>query len=273
MIGKLTTVRLLGLELADVDARGAAGWLARRPADAPFAYVVTPNADHLVRLGRRPDLAPLYDRAMLRTLDSRVVQRLCRWLGLAAPAVVTGSDLTEAILTTRLDRGERVTIIGLRAAHLPALIAHCGIAPPAHFDPPMGFEHDPAAMREATEFVLAHPARFVFLAVGSPRQEKLAAAIQATGRANGTGLCIGASLEFLAGVSVRAPGWMRRAGLEWLHRLAGDPRRLARRYFLDCPALLPMLLRERMAPGRRARISVRSLAKALPRWAASLRRR
>ena len=72
--------------------------------------------------------------------------------------------------------------------------------------------------------MLAHPARFVFLAVGSPRQERLAAAIAATGQATGTGLCIGASLDFLAGVQRRAPSWLQRAGLEWLHRLRRRPR-------------------------------------------------
>ena len=123
-----------------------------------------------------------------------------------------------------------------RRAGCRSLVARCGLAPPAHYDPPHGFERDPAALRTTVEFVLAHPARFVFLAVGSPRQEMLAAAIQATGRATGIGLCIGASLEFIAGAQPRAPVWMQRAGLEWLHRLGRDPRRLARRYLIDCPA-------------------------------------
>ncbi len=102
-------------------------------------------------------------------------------------------------------------------------------------------------MRDAVDFVLAHPSRFVFLAVGSPRQEMLADAIRATGQATGLGLCIGASLEFLAGASRRAPRWMQRAGLEWLHRLGSDPRRLARRYLVEDPPIFRLLLRERLA--------------------------
>jgi exopolysaccharide biosynthesis WecB/TagA/CpsF family protein len=86
--------------------------------------------------------------------------------------------------------------------------------------------------------------------VGSPRQEILAAAIAATGRARGIGLCVGASLEFLVGAKPRAPVWMRRAGLEWLHRLAGDPAGLGRRYLRDCPAIVPLLLSERFGSSR-----------------------
>jgi exopolysaccharide biosynthesis WecB/TagA/CpsF family protein len=241
---------LLGLEFADLDAAAAAAWLAARPAEAPFGYVVTPNADHLVRLMRDPELAKIYRNACLRLLDSRVVAGVAAALRLPAPRVAPGSDMTARLLTQHLRPGERVTIVGLRPAWLPLLVARCGLAAPAHHDPPMGFVADPVALAEAVAFVLAHPARFVFLAVGSPQQEMLAAAIAATGRATGTGLCIGASLEFLAGVARRAPGWMQRCGLEWLFRLGGEPRRLARRYLVDSPAILPLLLCARFGRSR-----------------------
>jgi N-acetylglucosaminyldiphosphoundecaprenol N-acetyl-beta-D-mannosaminyltransferase len=240
------TVRLLGLEFADLDADAAAECLARRAAGEPFGYVTTPNADHLARLGRRPELLPLYQDAMLRLLDSRVIAGWARIVGLMTPRVAPGSDLTARLLMRHVVAGERITIVGLAAQWLPALVARCDIVEPAHYDPPRGFECDAAAMQTAVDFVLAHPARFVFLAVGAPRQEMLAAAIRATGRATGVGLCIGASLEFVVGAQRRAPLWMQHAGLEWLHRLARDPRRLARRYLIDSPAIVPLLLRERL---------------------------
>jgi N-acetylglucosaminyldiphosphoundecaprenol N-acetyl-beta-D-mannosaminyltransferase len=244
-------VRLLGLKFADLDAEAAAVLLTRRAATEPFGYVTTPNADHLVRLHRQRDLLPLYQNALLRLLDSRVVASAARLSGLAVPHVAPGSDLTALLLTRHLAAGEQVTIVGLAARWVPKLMARCGIAAPAHYDPPWGFERDPAAMRAAVEFVLSHPARFVFLAVGSPRQEMLAAAIRATGQARGVGLCIGASLEFIAGAHRRAPLWMQHAGLEWLHRLSRDPLHLARRYLIESPSIFPLLLSERRASHHR----------------------
>lgn len=232
---------LLGLRFADLDAQAAAAVIAERPAGAPFGYVVTPNADHLVRLSRYPDLLPLYGHAWLRLLDSRVVARLAWVLGSRPPCVATGSDVTAHLLRP----GERITVVGLDPAHVPALIARCGLAAVAHHDPPMGFERDPVAFRAAVEFVVANPARYVFLAVGSPRQERLAAAIAATGRATGTGLCIGAALEFIVGAKRRAPRWVQLAGLEWLARLAAEPWRLWRRYLVDCPVVVRLLWRGR----------------------------
>jgi len=242
----LRTRRLLGLEFAEMDVTASAEWISRRSPDAPFGYVVTPNADHLVRLSRDASLLPLYQGAMLRLLDSRVVARAALAIGLQPPLVTTGSDLTGLLLSKHLAAEERVTIIGLRAGHLADLVERTGIAPPAHYDPPMGFDRNPDEMRRAVQFVLDHPARLVFLAVGSPRQERLAAAIVATGEAHGTGLCIGASLEFLAGAVKRAPGFMQRFGIEWLHRMLSDPRRLLRRYLIDNPPIFWLLLRERL---------------------------
>lgn len=240
------TVPLFGLSFADMDAAAAAAAIDARPKEAPFAYVVTPNADHVVRLSRDPALLAIYRGAWLRLLDSRVISILGRRIRARVPEVASGSDVTAALITRYVRPDERITIIGMKPEWLPPLMAHHGLTRPFHYDPPMGFDRDPRAVAAAVAFVLEHPARLVFLAVGSPRQEHLAAAIAATGRATGTGLCIGASLAFLAGVERRAPVWMRRRGLEWAFRLANDPVRLARRYLLDSPRVLPMLLRERM---------------------------
>lgn len=243
-------VRLLGLDFADLDVTEAAARIAARPAEAPFGYVVTPNADHLVRIAREPRLRALYRGASLCLLDSRVVRRAARTLALPAPRVATGSDLTARLLRHHVLPDERITLIGLDRRHVPALVAACDIATPWHYNPPMGFERNPRELRRTVDFVLSHPARFTFFAVGSPRQERLAAAIAATGRATGTGLCVGASIEFLAGVQHRAPSWLQQAGLEWLHRLATDPARLGRRYLLDNPPIFALLLRERLGLGR-----------------------
>lgn len=241
------TVRLLGLDYADMDVAEAASHIAARPPGAAFAYVVTPNADHLARLAREPALAPLYRGAELRLLDSRVVRRAARLLGLAAPRACPGSDLTKRLLDVHLGPDDRVTVVGMTATELSRL-GLLGRA--AHHVPRRGFERNAEELAAAARFVADHPARFVFLAVGSPRQEILAGAIARTGRATGVGLCVGAALAFAADTQSRAPRWMRAGGLEWLHRLVLDPRRLARRYAVDSPPVFLQLVRARLSAGK-----------------------
>jgi N-acetylglucosaminyldiphosphoundecaprenol N-acetyl-beta-D-mannosaminyltransferase len=242
--------RLLDLDFADLPLQGVLALLAARPAEAPFGYVVTPNADHLVRLARGPVLRPLYDAAMLRLLDSRVVARLAGVMGLAAPAVVPGSDLTAALMAS-LPPEEPVTVLGLAPAALERLASRTGLRHIAHHNPPMGFEHDPAAFEAAVRFIEENPARYSFLAVGSPRQERVALAVAERGRGRGVGLCIGASLLFLTGEERRAPLPVQRAGMEWAWRLVQDPKRLARRYLVDSPAIIALLRQE----AKRSRLS------------------
>lgn len=234
----------LRVRLDAVSLDGAMGLVAGRDPTAPFAYVVTPNADHVLRLegaeGRA--LRPAYEAAWLSLCDSRILRFLLCLRGYR-PSVVPGSDLVVALFERVIRPETPVTLIGGTAEVASRLRARFGLAALAHHEPPMGFEADPAAVEACVRFVLDHPARFVLLCVGSPRQERLAARLAATGQARGVGLCVGAAVEFVAGVKRRAPVWMQRAHLEWLHRLVSEPKRLWRRYLAQAPALLRLTWR------------------------------
>src|ERR1700743_1406746 len=108
-----SAVHLLGLDFADASIASIAAHIAERPTYAPFGYIVTPNADHFVRLHQHPDLLPLYEHAMVRLLDSRVVAKAAQTFGLATPQVAPGSDLTALLLDRYLSPAESITVIGL----------------------------------------------------------------------------------------------------------------------------------------------------------------
>jgi hypothetical protein len=57
-------------------------------------------------------------------------------------------------------------------------------------------------------------------------------------------MCVGAAIDFLAGNKRRAPVWMQQWGLEWLHRVASEPRRLLGRYLRDAWRFPPIVWRE-----------------------------
>ncbi len=246
-LGHEVPVDLLGVAFDDVVIDQALARLLARLPGQPFAYVVTPNADHLARLARSASLRQIYQAAWMRLLDSQVIAHLCRGMGLTAPPVVTGAALTARLLAA-LEADQHtpapVAVIGLAAAHLPKLQSAYPHIEFLHHAPPMGLLQDLEAFVAARDFAVASRARFTLLALGSPLQEILAAAI-ADQAAVGVGLCIGAALEFCAGVSQRAPDWMQQAGLEWLHRLGQEPRRLLRRYLWDDPAVLWALMKTR----------------------------
>ena len=243
--------RLLSTRFDDLDLEAVLALLQARDPAAPFAYVVTPNADHFLRLERSgPELKRIYDAAWLSVCDSRVLRVLAARRGIRLK-LAAGSDLAVQLFARAIHPETPVTLIGGTPAVAADLRARFGLRQLVHHNPPMGFIHDPAEVARCVDVVAAHPAAYVFLCVGSPRQEELAAAIAASGRATGIGLCLGAALEFVTGEKRRAPAWMQRMNLEWLHRLGSEPRRLWRRYLLEAPRLLWTMRRvKRQQPGR-----------------------
>lgn len=208
-----------------------------RDPDAPFAYVVTPNVDHIVRLQRsRSDLWPAYRGAWMTLCDSRILARLANRSGFPLP-VLPGSDLTVRMIKTVIGRDDRIAVIGGSEACVAALSDRYGLRAVAHHEPPMGFINDPSAVERAARFAINARARYHFFAVGSPQQEMLAYRIARMGGANGIGFCVGASFDFLTGAQSRAPASMQRLSMEWLYRLGRDPRRLWRRYLVDGPEI------------------------------------
>jgi len=229
-------VSLLDIDFSNVSLEAVLARLLARPPQGRFAYVVTPNADHIERLLRVRRLRGVYQRAMLCLLDSYLIALTAKFLALPQPEVVSGADLTEALLPKL--KGLRVAIVGLKDADFAMLAARYPGIEFLHHQPPMGLLHNSKAFHEAVDFVCAARAPFTFFAVGSPVQELLAFAVCSRPEAVGVGLCIGSALRYSAGVLSRAPVWMRHSGLEWLYRLAQDPLRLAGRYLISDPKAL-----------------------------------
>lgn len=244
----------LGVEFDLLSEQQVIDRLSLVTAETPFGYIATPNVDHMVRLnseGTEADVSAAYAKADLCVCDSRVLARLARLHHVHLP-VVTGSDLTAALLEQVLRPGDRVAVIGGNPDIVRRLASRYPSADFIHHSPPMGLRRDSGAQTAAAEFIAQAKCRFTFLAVGSPQQELIAARV--TG-GTGFGLCIGAALEFLTGDQVRAPLVLRKTGLEWAYRLATNPRRLWRRYLVEGPKVFVLAWRwkpSRADDGRRA---------------------
>jgi len=98
--------------------------------------------------------------------------------------------------------------------------------------PPKGFESNDRALDEITETLLSAKPDIVYVALGFPKQEELALHLAAELPSTWF-VGVGISFSFVAGEVQRAPQWMQAAGLEWVHRLVQEPRRLFRRYVVD----------------------------------------
>ena len=208
-----------------------------------FRYIVTPNVDHIVRMSKEPDVfKPLYEASWLSVCDSRILEVLAKFSGIPLKAV-PGSDLTEQLFDNVIESDTPINVIGGSADVIEKVKARYGLTNVKVHTPPMGMRHKPEAIAAAAEFIARNPARYNFICVGSPQQEMVAKACLDRGDCIGLGLCVGASLDFLAGHQKRAPKWMQKIRMEWLYRLLSEPRRMWKRYLVDGPRIFAIYLR------------------------------
>jgi N-acetylglucosaminyldiphosphoundecaprenol N-acetyl-beta-D-mannosaminyltransferase len=166
------------------------------------------------------------------------------WRGRALTAQpwprVTGADLLPKVLELAEATGHRVGFLGGSVEthqRLAAHVAHryprlmvCGMWAPA-----ASVVEQHAADLAAD--IRAAQIQILVVCLGKPRQELW---VDRYGTATGARVFLpcGGAIDFMAGTTRRAPEWMQRAGLEWFHRLAHEPRRLARRYLVEGPMAL-----------------------------------
>lgn len=256
-------IRLFGIDLDPLDMDQAVArigaWIGAPRGGC--RYVVTPNVDHAVMYQTRADLRQAYRHASMVLADGMPLVVASRLLGKRLPERVAGSDLVPALFDAVAGRRQtgppvepvRVFLLGA-AAEVAAragrnIVARWpGVRIVGTLSPARGFESDDRQNRVIIEAIAEAQPDLLIVGLGAPKQELWVRAHRDAIEAK-VALCVGATIDFLAGHKRRAPSWMRHLGLEWLHRLAREPRRLAARYAHDA-WILPQLVWREVAPAR-----------------------
>ncbi len=245
----IKSIDFLGMSFQQLDLNEVIDLLTR--TYGRFRFVATPNVQHLVNYLDEPDrYEPIYRAAWLSLCDGRFLPLIARLNGVSLKPA-SGSDLTERLMPIIAENNWPITVIGPRPEDVAALQERFPGLDVKGYCPPFGFLESEEQIKACVDFVVENPARFVFIALGTPRQEIIAKHILEDGRAQGVGLCVGASIDFLVGRQVRAPRWMQKFYLEWFHRMMQDPRRLAHRYLIHNPKIFLHVVRHARAKSNR----------------------
>jgi N-acetylglucosaminyldiphosphoundecaprenol N-acetyl-beta-D-mannosaminyltransferase len=258
----LTTQRLFGCDfVSDASIANVADALVDEAADPTVGWrcVITPNVDHVVRYARIPSEADVARRASLTLPDGMPIVWASRLLHRPLRSRLPGSDLFDVLWPELARRDLPSVVIASDQAVADGLTReHPGSK--AVVAPYFTLE-DHEVIEQLLDDALAAcaeiDARMLFVGVSMEKHHRLAARLAARFDAGTcqppTVLLVGASPNFYLGLSRRAPRWMQRAGLEWVHRLAQDPARMGRRYLVDDVQFVRLLWREwqRTRPRRR----------------------
>ncbi|MFZ4639328.1 MAG: WecB/TagA/CpsF family glycosyltransferase [Nodosilinea sp.] len=215
--------------------------------------VFTPNVDHLMKLRKDQDFVAAYSQADFRICDSQVLMLAAKFLGKPIQAKISGSDLFP-LFCEHHRHNDNIKIFLLGGAEGVAARAQANINArigreiiiQAH-SPSFGFEKNPEECNRILEMIRQSSANVLVVGVGAPKQEKWIAKYKSQLPSIDIFMAVGAAIDFEAGHKPRAPQLISQLGLEWLYRLASEPKRLWKRYLLDDLPFLWLIIKERLA--------------------------
>lgn len=242
---------MLGTEVAVTDYGGTLERIAAMVDRPEPGYLCHAAVSALMNARRDPAVARALAGSALTLPDGMPVVWALRSLGERIEDRVYGPDLMLMACELSLRSGWRHFLYGGHDREATVALASAlrerfpGIAIAGSWTPP----HGPLSVAEEEEvagLIDGAGTDIVWVGVGSPKQElwmermrlRLGAPVL---------IGVGAAFDFHAGRVRQAPGWMQRRGLEWVHRLAREPRRLGPRYMRDNPAFAAAFARQWLA--------------------------
>jgi len=240
-------VNILGVGVSAINMATALeiieGWIARRESH----YVCVTGVHGVMESRRDESLRRIHDQAGLVTPDGMPLVWLSRLRGFHQVDRVYGPDLMLALCERSVDLGYRHFFYG-GAEGVPEQLAAVlqgrfpGLRVVGTYSPPFR-PLTPEEDREMVRMINGANPDIVWVGLSTPKQERWMA--EHVGRLTAPVLIgVGAAFDFHTGRKPQAPRWMQRAGLEWLFRLLTEPRRLWRRYLINNPLFIALVVLE-----------------------------
>lgn len=198
-----------------------------------------------------PVLQAIYNTADLTLCDGVPLLWAAKFLGTPLKGRVTGLDLLPAFTARCAEKNYSLFLLGAKPGVGEALAKQmlqqypglniCGI-----YSPPMAEQFSTEENNHMLRLVEQANPDILWVSLSAPKQDYWIAEHLAKIQAKIV-IGVGGAFEVSANLIPRAPGWMQKAGLEWLYRFIQEPRRLFFRYFIEAPKFLPILLKQRIS--------------------------
>lgn len=243
---------ILGMPVDRIPSDEFVDYFVRKAKAGRAGYVCVPNVHQCILAYDDAAFAAIVRGADKVISDSTVLQRFVALkYGLPPMQALRGDLLTLAICRKAAATGVSVALVGgkndkVLARLVLALQKECpGLDIAYAHSPPFDEPTQQQESKMLAELRNSH-AGILLIGLGCPKQERWMA--HYAERLHMMMIGVGAAFDFISGEVKTSPSWMHGAGLEWLHRLISEPRRLWRRYLATSPRFLWLFLtRERTA--------------------------
>jgi N-acetylglucosaminyldiphosphoundecaprenol N-acetyl-beta-D-mannosaminyltransferase len=239
---------LLGVPLAVTTYDKALDWMDATVAAGRKGYICVAAVHTVMACQEDPELRAAVNGASFTVPDGQPLVWAMNLLGHQLPDRVYGPELMERACERAAASGTRIYLYGGRnqgalvqltlnlRRRFPGLRIVGGYSPPFR-------ELTPDEESQIVDEINQSRADIVWVGIGVPKQEKWMARMRERLEASVL-VGVGAAFDFHAGLVPQAPEWMQRVGLEWVYRLAHEPRRLWKRYLRYNPLFVTGFARQ-----------------------------
>ena len=220
--------------------------------------VFTPNVDHLVNLRKNDEFHHAYNMADYKICDSQILVLASQFLGDPIKQRLSGSDVFPAFYQYHKDNPE-ISIFLLGGATEEGDAEEVAVQAQHNINrkvgrrivvdacsPSMGFDRNEQECADIVQRINRSGATVLAIGVGAPKQEQWVYKYRDQLDTVKIIFAIGATIDFEAGKSSRAPELVSRLGVEWLYRLVSEPKRLWKRYLIDDLPFFWFLLQQKL---------------------------
>ncbi len=196
-----------------------------------------------------PSLNIIYNSADMVTADGVPLLWASKWLGKSIRGRVTGLDLLPEFSKVAAQKGYKFFFLGAGpgvAEKLSRVLKkkYPELKITGTYSPPFSKSFSDEENKKMIELVNKSDADVLWVSLTAPKQdfwiaehfEKLNVHIA---------IGVGAAFDVVAGNIKRAPLWMQKAGMEWFFRLIHEPGRLAKRYLVEAPMFIPLVIKQK----------------------------
>ncbi len=235
----------MGLGIAAVSERDTIHHVLEALSEGRGGWICTANLDVLRQWTESAEVRHLVSDAALVVADGMPLIWAAGLQGSPLPERVAGSTLVVSLTAAAAQSGASVFLLGGNPGTADAAAKKLrelgpGLRLAGTLCPPFGFEQQPEWFDRIERCLRETSPDIVYVGLGCPKQERLIVQLRAR-LPDAWFVSCGVSFSFLAGEITRAPVIVQRLGLEWLHRMLQEPKRLCRRYLLQgIPFLLQL---------------------------------
>jgi N-acetylglucosaminyldiphosphoundecaprenol N-acetyl-beta-D-mannosaminyltransferase len=228
---------VLGVRVDCVDMHGALAQIEAFVDGGGRHQVATVNPEFVMLAGHDREFARVLEAADLCLADGSGVVWAARRQGCALSEPVPGTDLIPPLAALCARRQFRLFLLGAGAGVAEDLAQRLRAQNPGLHVASYSGSPEPSADAETAGRIIAERAQVLLVAYGAPKQELWIDRVGARLDGVAVAIGVGGAFDYLTGRVPRAPTWMRRAGMEWLFRLARQPWRIRRMVVLPGYAL------------------------------------